>query len=370
MKRLLSQLWLGFATILRRTLGRCIAFLIRDELDRRFKRFQKNERETLRRFQPRNAHLNALQKLLKLHSINKERVASEMALWKGDSGVSGLDEPGGIIVSLTSYPARMYDVHFTIHSLLSQTKKPEQVILWLGEDRFPEGEASVPAPVLALKKRGLTIRFCKDLRAFTKLIPSLAAFPGKSIVTADDDIYYPPDWLEKLSLAHRSNPELIWGNRLRAIAGLPDGTLAPYRKWKAATAEMAPSYANFITGVGGVLYPPGCLHPDVFDEAAMFEASPNNDDIWFWAMAVRQGTKIGVVPDGFPGYLTYVNPMRELGFSDDGTLASENVAQGANESQLEAVFARYPEVLDRLKQVLASNAPIADDNTEAGGDNQ
>ena len=39
-----------------------------------------------------------------------------------------------LIVSLTSFPQRMYDIKYTIFSLMNQTIKPEKIILWLGED--------------------------------------------------------------------------------------------------------------------------------------------------------------------------------------------------------------------------------------------
>ena len=347
-----SRLWLLFARLLRRTLGRCVAFLLHDELERFRKKERANLARQLKRYQKRNEALDAAQKLVKIHTINKEKVASEMGVEKNKPGTTGTDEPGGVVLSLTSYPARMYDIHYTIHSLLSQTLKPERLVLWLGNEHFPDGEASVPQPVLDMKTRGLEIRFCKDLRPFTKLLPAISAFPGKAIVTADDDIFYPPDWLEKLVSAYRSDPKTIWCNRVLTIEETPEGELSPYRQWKIATTPFPPSFANFITGVGGVLYPPGSLHEEVFNMDALSETTPFNDDIWFWAMAVKAGTKIGITPNGFPGYLTYINPRREIGLSDDGTLSSSNVVDGKNDTQLGNVFARYPEVGERLKEAI------------------
>ena len=39
-----------------------------------------------------------------------------------------------LIVSLTSFPARIKTVHQTINTLLRQTVKPDHIILWLSED--------------------------------------------------------------------------------------------------------------------------------------------------------------------------------------------------------------------------------------------
>ncbi len=377
---LASRFFLLFVKALRKTVGKCIYFLVFDALEKRSAKERKKQkakfaklgkgvktaRERIKTakadvsakfkgYQKRTEQLDALLKLSKIPSINKEKVSSEIALAGDAPGVSGENVPGGIVVSLTSYPARMYDIHYAIHSLLSQTEKPERVVLWLGEDRFPGGEKSVPGPVLDLKRRGLEIRFCKDVRSFTKLLPALKAFPDKSIVTADDDIYYPPDWLAGLSDARKRDGRSIWSYRSRAIREDGEGGLLPYRQCPIATPDVPPSFTNLLTGVGGVLYPPGSLHRDVFDEEAWLRTTPHNDDIWFWAMALRAGTKIGIAP-GYPGYLVHVNPRRALGFLEDGTLSVDNVSGGGNDGQMAAVFAEYPDVLSKLKEGLAEIA--------------
>ena len=39
-----------------------------------------------------------------------------------------------LIVSMTSYPERMHDMHFALYSLLKQTLKPDEIVLWLAEN--------------------------------------------------------------------------------------------------------------------------------------------------------------------------------------------------------------------------------------------
>ncbi len=304
------------------------------------------------------AKMGRLQKLLSLHTINRDRVLSDLKLCD-TIGVTGGDEPGGVVVSITSYPARFYDLHFTLHSLLSQTFKPERVVLWLGEEKLPQGRDSIPKLILDMEKRGLEIRFCKDVRSFTKILPALTAFPDKTIVTADDDIYYDVDWLERLVTAHRKDPSAIWAVRAYKMDAFIDGEvyLSSYRSWPMIMEGASPSFCNFLTGVGGVLYPAGALHGDVSNMEIFQEVSPFNDDIWFWAMAVHNGTKIGVLPD-FPGYLTYTNAQRELGMNGDVTLADQNVRNGKNDDQLRAVYERYPDVLESLNDIVESQRSL------------
>ena len=66
----------------------------------------------------------------------------------------GVDSQSKIIVSLTTFPARIGYVHLAIKSLLHQTKRPNKVILWLGEEFFPEGENNLPESLLELKPLG------------------------------------------------------------------------------------------------------------------------------------------------------------------------------------------------------------------------
>ena len=123
-----------------------------------------------------------------------------------ESGINPVRDENSIIVSLTSFPERMREIHYCIFSLLYQTLKPHKVILWLAEDQFPNKEDDLPEEVLHFKKHGLTIGWYKDIRSYKKLIPTLLEYPDYYIVTADDDIFYPKDWLEQIWQAHEEYP--------------------------------------------------------------------------------------------------------------------------------------------------------------------
>ena len=106
-----------------------------------------------------------------------------------------------IIVSMTTFPARIGYVHLAIKSLLNQTVSPGKIILWLAKDQFQDVE--IPQQLRALCTYGLEIRFCDaDLFAHKKYYYAMRAFPEQIIVTYDDDIIYPEDSLEKLLAMH------------------------------------------------------------------------------------------------------------------------------------------------------------------------
>ncbi|MDR1305148.1 MAG: hypothetical protein LBK76_08005 [Verrucomicrobiales bacterium] len=256
------------------------------------------------------------------------------------SGVLARHRQRRLIVSLTSFPTRMYDAHYCLYSLLTQQCRPDRVILWLAPAEFPNGESDVPPTVTRLKKFGLEIRWCEDLKSYNKLLPALAAFPDDIIVTADDDIFYPPDWLAKLYAAHRQRPGLIHCHRAHFLFN-GSAEFLPYRQWRKCVSGSAPSVFNFLTGCGGVLFPPGALHPDVTRRELFQKLCPTADDVWFWGMAVLRGVKINVV-NGHTARLVYVNLARETRASGEPILWSVNLLDGGNDRALNNLLTAYP----------------------------
>lgn len=279
-----------------------------------------------------------------LKTIDKAAVDKEIQQYS-ESGVT--NDENGVIISLTSFPQRMYEIHFTLYSLLTQSLKPSKVILWLGKEQFPNLEADIPEKVLKLKENGLTIGWTNNMYSYTKLVPTLREYPNNIVVTADDDIYYENDWLEKLIKAHEQNPDDIICHRAHRIKLNKHG-IAPYKKWQKQIKGTKASYLNFLTGVGGVLYPANCLHKDVLNEELFTEIAPKADDVWFWAMALLNGTK-SFVPKNRIKELTYVNPERERGLTTEITLFSSN-KKGGNDLQIEKVINHYPQLLKILEK--------------------
>lgn len=293
--------------------------------------------------------INALpeSKVRNSRHINKEALAGKIEDFEG----TGINEEGGrdrkIIVNLTSFPERMYDIHYCLYSLLNQSCRPDMLVLWLAEEEFPGKEKDIPSKVLKLRRNGLTIKWCRNLHSYKKLIPALKAFPDDILVTADDDIFYPGNWLESLYESYLGNPEFIHCHRAHRIK-LEDGRAAPYSAWEKCVADVFPSYLNFLTGVGGVLAVPGHFHQDMTEERLFRSLCPQGDDIWFWAMAVMNGTRVNVVKNPVNN-ITYINPEREFNLNGERTLFSQNKA-GGNDKQLAAVLEHYPEIMEKLSR--------------------
>jgi hypothetical protein len=175
---------------------------------------------------------------------------------------------------------------------LDQTVKPDRLVLWLADEQFPNREKDLTCELLALQAKGLEIRWCEDLRSYKKLIPALKEFPEDIIVTADDDLYYQHDWLESLYNEYLSNPRCVCARRACGIKFKNNVfCVGPHY----ANSDFEPTFLNQATGAGGVLYPPHCLHEDIFNVEQIKTLIPTHDDIYFWIMAVLNGTKVKLV---------------------------------------------------------------------------
>ena len=113
-----------------------------------------------------------------------------------------------VIVSLTSYGERVSkSAALVVYSLMKQSVQPDKIVLWLDENKW--NNDVLPSNIKYLIRNGLEVRFCKDLRSFTKLIPALKEFPEKCIITVDDDVFYSPQMVYELLENYKKNPKSI-----------------------------------------------------------------------------------------------------------------------------------------------------------------
>lgn len=242
-----------------------------------------------------------------------------------------------IVVSLTTYGRRLQRVYLTIESLMQQSMLANRIVLWISEDYKNK---SLPMMLQLQMKRGLEVRYSKDIRSYTKLVPSLKAFPDATIITVDDDLLYDCDMLESLIVSHLSDAKSIYANRIHLMKKDGKGKLLSYMKWDwHAPYTGSADKLNFLTGVGGVLYPPHSLAPEVLDEDVFLKICKYADDVWFSAMALKAGTpiiKTNTFDERGEGYIDNV-------LVQDVALHNQNIDPNScrNDEQIKAVFEKY-----------------------------
>ena len=190
-----------------------------------------------------------------------------------------------VVVSLTSYPARFQSLCLSLLSLAGQTVKPDGIIVWISHE---DKDAFLAHPGLSklVATFKISVGYVPNWRSYKKLLPALIKFPDAYIVTADDDLYYWPTWLEELTAEVVSNPADTVAHRVhRVVFDDCQGPL-PYVVWPKVIADRGIGVANFPTTGGGVIFPPNCFKEGVRDIDLALELCPSSDDIWvyFWLL--------------------------------------------------------------------------------------
>lgn len=246
-----------------------------------------------------------------------------------------------IVLSFTTFPPRIDTVWQTAYTLLSQTVKVDHVILWLAREQF-ESLDTLPDSLKRLKKYGLEIKFCDDLRPHKKYYYAMQEYPDAIVITVDDDVYYPSFLVERLYSKHQEFPDAICCNWAHLIKKSNDGKILPYNKWEKGVSgfDDKPSFSLNQVGYEGVLYPPHSLDSRCFDKDLLCKLSLNADDLWLKAMSYLHGTKVVRANDVAYRYFGILKSQKVA-------LNTSNCGQNKNDEAIEKITTYFPELEDR-----------------------
>ena len=287
-------------------------------------------------------HFREMEKRIarRVAATNLEHFLEQSAHHRTEPGVAPHDHADPhpeLVVSLTSFAPRIPDVHKTVESLLQQTVRPARIVLWISNDD-PEAHRE-PRLLKKQTERGLEIRYCdEDLGPYKKLLYTLRECPNARIVTVDDDTLYPLNFLEQLDRAYRDQPEVVHCHRARYMTLGGQGTPRPYKQWTDDAEDGRTSSRVFPTGVGGVLYFPGCFADEVQDVEKLRQLCPTGDDIWFKAMTLKTGVKCRAIP----AMLNFFDRFPTIGGSQEVALKRINKKAGSgNDEHIKATFEHF-----------------------------
>ena len=244
-----------------------------------------------------------------------------------------------LIVSLTSFPARIHCVVPVLETIYAQTRQPDEIILWLAEEQFPGKEADLPEDLMELiRQNRLTLGWCDDLKPHKKYFYTMKEYPDAVVVTIDDDIVYPNYTLEHLYNSYLLYPEAVSACRVHLIVIDENKKILPYSDWIRETDACMhlPSMQLIATGCSGVLYPPGLLSEQLFNKKAIFETCLLADDLWLKAMELVADVPV-VLAQSYES-LSYVSGSQEE------ALSHVNLEKNQNDIQLEKIIAWLDEL--------------------------
>lgn len=245
-----------------------------------------------------------------------------------------------VVVSLTSFPARISAVSRTILTIFSQTVKPDRIVLWLASSQFANHE--IPQSLHELTKYGLDIRFCNaDLLGHKKYYYAMQEEEDSIIITVDDDLIYPENMVERLLEKHAIFPNAVISMRGKEMI-FSDGTLISYNKWPTLSGEgvLQPNHKIMASTGAGTLYPPHVIPREAFNKSAIMECALHADDLWMKFMELLGGIKVLKVS-------SRTRPFAVIADSQVDCLNTINVL-GGNDKCIAKLLQKYPQVYEIL----------------------
>ena len=242
-------------------------------------------------------------------------------------------QKNGVIISLTSFPARINNLWIGIESLLRQSIPPQKILVWLSKEQFPS-EQLIPKSLRVLQSRGVEIRMVEgDIRSHKKYYYVFQEHPNDLVLLVDDDIIYPSTLIEELLKARNryKDGKIIvhkYGYKMRYDES---GNLMSYSNWGPFYSAYEGNELFFGSG-GGTLIRARDLYKDVLNLELVLKLCPQADDIWLNAMAKLGNCNYVKVEDG---------PILSILNKHDISLSTSNLGQCKNDEQILAVVNHY-----------------------------
>ncbi len=182
-----------------------------------------------------------------------------------------------VVISMTSIPARNGTIDPTLQSLRNQTRRPDEIRLYLGPGCEHVQWTGDGPPIYCIP----TV----DHGPVTKLSAAvdLCVRADAVIITVDDDIVFAQQWLESLLEHVDKHPDDAVG-----MAGWNADVLLSTGRY-----ERASGPCDVIEGFGGVAYRKWFFGPDILHPPAHLR---HVDDVWISWYLHRLGITRRVVP--------------------------------------------------------------------------
>ena len=175
-----------------------------------------------------------------------------------------------IIVSFTSFPARINEVWQVVKCMKKQSYRPSKIILWLSKKQFTNSH-EIPLSLRNLEDNLFTIKFVdEDIRSHKKYYYVSQEYPESLILLIDDDIYYPTDMIERLYKAYLKHPQSVICQYGYFMGYNKAGKLLPYRLWKHVNKDSINDSSLFFGSGGGTLFNPSLLYNDLLNSSTTF----------------------------------------------------------------------------------------------------
>lgn len=199
-----------------------------------------------------------------------------------------------LIISMTSYPARIQYVASVWFSILRQKVNTNlyHCVLVLSEEEFPNKESNLPDDLNVLIDNGYIelLWTPKNTRSHKKLIPTLLKYPNNPILVIDDDQYRTNDWLSNFIEHHKKYPNDV-------LTGISHFIIRDSKFYPCKLNPGLYNNARPANGRGGTLYPPHTFNdPDFYKTELYMKLSPTSDESWQFYFMRKHNIPVRLIP--------------------------------------------------------------------------
>lgn len=252
-------------------------------------------------------------------------------LAKKSNNITCAKSKHSVIVSLTSFPARIANVWQVVECMLRQTTQPAKIILWLSKEQFAS-KSELPKSLLNREGSIFEIRLVDgDIRSHKKYFYIAKEHPESLVFLVDDDLYYDSHIIERTVKEYNKHTNAIVCNYARIISRDNRGKIMPYKTW-AVIRDYSESNDLFFGSGGGTLFRPSQMYKELTNIEEARRLAPVADDIWLNAMARLNHQRI-----------IHLKSKTLLGIINkhDVRLATSNLDGDGNDKQINNINNKY-----------------------------
>ena len=260
-----------------------------------------------------------------------------------------MQNSGKIIVSMTSYPARIKNVGMSIFLLLSrQTVKPDEIHLWLAEPQFPNKEADLPKDLQTiLRIPSVKLHWVKTNTYVHKRHEIFKiAETADCVFLIDDDVKYANNLIETVMGVHKKHPNCIVCYNNYATHKYK-GRRIIYENSKLGAGP----HVNKVRWCGQSMIPVSLYPMEILDtahQAVRDKTSPVSDECWFQPWIVLHDIPVYFLTYGWGEDIDPANGKNK------GLVAwshkKDSNGYEKRDNWLNAVLHAYPQILAKYKK--------------------
>lgn len=235
-----------------------------------------------------------------------------------------------IVVSFTTYPARVWCLPMVVGSILRQKLLPDVIVIYLSKQQFDDLKHPT---IQKIQKQGVRVVLVDgDLRSHKKYYYAMHEYPNSIIITVDDDVIYDKNTIYDLYESYKRHPKAVSAKRVHGMKFDESGQLLPYRQWEYQKRDIVDteSLSLIPTGCGGVLYPPCSLNEKWNDMKGILATCLYADDLWLKIMSLLNKTPVVLAKSDNYRLHNVWSTLTE-------GLASENVLEDRNDEQMKKI---------------------------------